>query len=87
MYCATNQFTQLNFFLGPHNKPHGVRGLCKHYHMCFGPKQVQVTCAIHCILCDCTSYTSIIDQPWVSGLQNRNNPAINASKIEHTGIY
>ena len=37
IYCAINQFTELKF-LGPHNKPHGVRGLCKNYHMRFDPK-------------------------------------------------
>ena len=32
MYYATNQFPSLNF-LGTHNKPHGVREFCNHYHI------------------------------------------------------
>ena len=34
MYCNTNQFPELSFY-GPHSKPHGARGLSKHYHLCF----------------------------------------------------
>ena len=30
MYFAKNHFPNSKF-LGPHNKPNGVRGLCKHY--------------------------------------------------------
>ena len=32
MYCNTNQFPTLPF-CGPHSKPHGARGLGKHYHL------------------------------------------------------
>ena len=31
IYCNTNQFPTLHF-CGPHSKPHGARGLGKHYH-------------------------------------------------------
>ena len=31
MYCNTNQLSEL-LFSGPHSKPHGARGLSKHYH-------------------------------------------------------
>ena len=34
MYCNTNQFPTLQF-CGPHSKPHGARGLGKHYHLRF----------------------------------------------------
>ena len=37
MYCATNQFPEL-MFLWPHNNPHDVRRLGKHYCMTFDPK-------------------------------------------------
>ena len=37
MYCNTNQFPTLPF-CGPHSKPHGARGLRKHYHLRFDPK-------------------------------------------------
>ena len=33
IYCATNHFPSLNFFW-THDKPHGVRGLGNHYHVC-----------------------------------------------------
>ena len=37
MYCNKNQFPELPF-CGPHSKPHGARGLGKHYHLRFDPK-------------------------------------------------
>ena len=37
MYCGTNQFPELPF-CGPHTKPHGARGLSKHYHLRFDTK-------------------------------------------------
>ena len=37
MYYKINHFTKFPFF-GTHNKPHGVGGLSKHYHMHFDPK-------------------------------------------------
>ena len=45
MYCATNQFPELKF-LGTHNKPHGVHGLGKHYHIRFDTKLGHGICAI-----------------------------------------
>ena len=59
---ATNQFPELKF-LGPHNKPHGVRGLGKNYYKCFDPKLGHGRYAIRPIPCACTSCTSILDQP------------------------
>ena len=37
MYCNKNQFSALPF-CGPNSKPHGTRGLSKHYHLHFDPK-------------------------------------------------
>ena len=37
MYCNTNTFPALPF-CGPHSKPHGARGLGKHYRLCFDQK-------------------------------------------------
>ena len=37
MYCNTNQFPELSFCV-PHSKPHGAKGLSKHYHLRFDPK-------------------------------------------------
>ena len=48
IYCNTNQFPGLSFS-GPYSKPHGVRGLSKHYHLRFDPKLGMVICAILCI--------------------------------------
>ena len=37
MYCNTSQFPTLPFCV-PHYKPHGARGVGKHYHLSFDPK-------------------------------------------------
>ena len=37
IYCNTNKFPSLPF-CGPYSKPHGARGLGKHYHLRFDPK-------------------------------------------------
>ena len=42
-YCDTNQFPAL-IFCGPHTKPHGARGLSKHYHLFFDLKLGHGTC-------------------------------------------
>ena len=67
MYCSTNQFPEL-CFIGPNNKPHGVRVLGNHYHMSFDPKLGHVTCAMRCIPCYCNFCTSIIHQLWIPGI-------------------
>ena len=56
MYCNTNQFPTLPF-CGPHSKPHGARGLGKHYHLCFDPKLVMGKCEIRRIPCACVACT------------------------------
>ena len=37
IFCNTNKSPELSF-CGPHSKPHGARGLSKHYHLRFHPK-------------------------------------------------
>ena len=54
IYCNTNQFPALPF-CGPHSKPHGARGLGKHYHLRFDPKPGMGVCAIHRITCVCVA--------------------------------
>ena len=67
MYCNTNQFPALPF-CGPHSKPHGARGLSKHYHLRFYPKLSMGECAIRSIPCVCVACTSMLDKPWISGI-------------------
>ena len=50
MFCNTNQFPSFPVY-GPRTKPHGVRGLSKHYHMRFYPKLGHGICAIRRIPC------------------------------------
>ena len=56
MYCNTDQFPTLPF-CGPHYKPHGARGLGKHYHLRFDPKLGMGKCEILCIPCACVACT------------------------------
>ena len=72
MYCATNQFPELQF-LGPCNKPNGVHVLGKHYHIRFYPKLGHITCSMRYIPCACTMCTSMIDQPWFPGMPAQKN--------------
>ena len=61
MYCDTNQFPILPFF-GSCPKPHGSRGLGKHYHLRFDPNLGNDICAIIRIPCACFSCASMLDQ-------------------------
>ena len=67
MYFNTNQFPELSFS-GPHSKPHGARGLNKHYRLRFDPKLGMGVCAIIRIPCACVACTSMQDKPWISGI-------------------
>ena len=67
MYCNTNKLPELTFY-GPHSKPHGARGLSKHYHLRFDPKLGNVICAIFRIPCACVACTQILEKPWISGI-------------------
>ena len=49
---AKKLFPKLKF-VGPHNKPHGVRGLGNNYHMSFYPKLVHGAYVISRIPCSC----------------------------------
>ena len=67
IYCNTNQFPALRF-CGPHSKPHGARGLSKHFHLRFDPKVGNGVCAIQRIPCNCVACKSMLDKPWISGI-------------------
>ena len=67
IYCNTNQFPALTF-CGPYSKPHGARGLSKHYNLSFGTKLGDGVCAIFRITCDCVACTSILYKPWISSI-------------------
>ena len=66
-YCNTNQFPELPF-CGPYSKPHGTRGLSKHYHLRFDPKLGNGVCAIRRISCACVACTSMLEKPWISDI-------------------
>ena len=63
MYCATKQFTELQF-PEPHKKQHGVSELGKHYHIRFDIKIGRA----------CTSCACIMDQPWVPVFPAQQQP-------------
>ena len=67
MYCNTNQFPELSFS-GPNSKPHGARGLSKHYHLRFYQKVGMGVCVIFRLPCAFVSCTSMLDKPWISGI-------------------
>ena len=56
MYCDTNQLPALPFG-GSHPKPHGERGLSKHYHLPFDPKLGHAIFEIFRITCACVGCT------------------------------
>ena len=64
-----NQFPELPF-CGPYSKPHGARGLSKHYHLLFYPKIGMGVCAILRIPCVCVACTSILYKPCISGISS-----------------
>ena len=67
MYCNTNKFPSLHL-CGTYSKPHGARGLIKHYHFRFDPKLGNGICEIRHIPCACVACTSMLDKPWISGI-------------------
>ena len=60
-FCNANQFPLLTL-RGPNKKPHGIRGLSKHYHMQFDPKMGHGICAICHIPCDCAACKPMLDK-------------------------
>ena len=67
LYYKKNQFPELAFYCS-RPKPHGARELSKHYHLPFDPKTFHGICAILRIPCGFVACTSMIDQPWISGI-------------------
>ena len=67
IYCNTNQFPSLPF-CGPYYKPHGARGLSKHYHLRFDPKLGNGICEILRIPCACVACKSMLYKPWISSI-------------------
>ena len=65
IYCNTKQFPALPF-CGPHPKPHGERGLSKHYHLHSDTKLGNGVCAILHIPCSCVACTSMLDKHCIS---------------------
>ena len=90
MYCDTNQLPTLPF-CGSHTKPHGERGLSKHYHLRLDPNLGHVIYEIFRIPCACVACTSMLDKPWISGIQStkqtRYQPVINFTCFPVLGIY
>ena len=70
MYCDKNQFPALPF-CGPHTQPPGSRGLSKHYNLRFDPNIGHDICAISFIPCACIACTSMLDKPWICGIQSK----------------
>ena len=85
MFSATNKFPEIKF-VGPHNKPHGVRAVGKHFHIRFDPKLGYVTYAIHHTSIACTLCTLLLTKPGLKVFQHSNNIEINLSNIAHTGL-
>ena len=69
MYCNTNQFPA-STFCGPHSKPHGARGLSKHYHFRFDLKLAMGECAIQRIPCACVACTPMLEKTRISGISS-----------------
>ena len=90
MHCDTSQFPALSF-CGPYSKPHGARGMSKHYHLRFDPKLGMGICAICRIQFACVACTSIIDKPWISGIppdeQERYKPVTNCTYWSVLGSF
>ena len=90
MYCDTNQFPALTF-CGSHTKPHGARGLDKHYHIRFDPNLDHGIFEIFRITCAYVACASMLGQPWISGLQSikqaRYQPVINCTYLGLLGPY
>ena len=90
MYCETNQFSILLFF-GTHTKPHGSRGLSKHYNLRFYPKRGHGICATRRIPCSYVACASMLDKPWISSIpskkQARYQPVTNCTYWPVMGSY
>ena len=69
--CIVTQINSQNYpFCGPHSKPHGAKGLSKHYHLSFDPKLGNGVCEIFCIPCACIKCTPMLNKPWIYGISS-----------------
>ena len=71
--CDTTQFPLLSF-CRPQAKPHGVRGLSKHYHLLLDPKLGHGKYTIRRIPCACISFTNVLDKSWYYGVDPTKQP-------------
>ena len=67
--CDTTQYTKFPFFV-MHAKPHGMRGLRNHYHLCLDPKLGHGKFSMLRITCACDSYTNILNKRWDPGVSH-----------------
>ena len=90
MYCDTNQLPTLPF-CGSYPKSHGARGLGKHYRLRIDPNLGHGICAMFRIPCACVVCTSMLDKPWISGIQStkqaRYQPVTNCTYWLVLGPY
>ena len=90
IYCDTNQLPELPF-CGPHPKTNCARGMSKQYRLRFDIKISHGICEILPIPCACVSCTSMIDQPWISGIpfkkQARYQPVTDCTYWPVLGSY
>ena len=65
--------------------------MIKHYNLSFDPKTGHGICDICCIPCDRAAFTSMIDQPWISGIplkkQTRYQPVTDCTYWLVMGSY
>ena len=73
MYCATNQFTELSC-CGPHNKPHVVHTLGKHYHMRFDTRLEHEIREINHIPCVFNQCKYMIELTWTPSVKEHQQP-------------
>ena len=90
MYCNTNQFPALQF-CGPHSRPHGARGMLKHYHLRFYPKLCNGVCENCRIPYACVACTAMLDKPWIYGIpsnkQERYKPVNKCTSLPVLGSF
>ena len=79
IYCEKKRFPEFQF-IGPHNKPHVVSGLGKHYNMRFDTKLVHCGYMIRCLPCVCPPCTYIINQPWDLVIISNQQPCYQSVK-------
>ena len=73
MFLNTNHIPSLPF-CGPHTKPHGVRGSCKHYHIQFDTKLGHGKFTIRLIPCACDEDKAMIDKPRIHDFLPQQQP-------------